>query len=222
MILVTGASSGLGAAFARLYDAQGYKVLFTGRSKEKLSNIAKQLSTSADYKACDLTNYADVESLFDSLERTPNTIIHSAGSGHFGPIEEQDPQQIQLQIQNNLTTAINMIRETVKRYKDEPVNLVIIMSTAALSPRAEMSTYCAVKVAVKAMIESVRLELKGKPLNLIAVYPGGMATEFWDASNITLHAAELMSADDAAQMIKGALSNSDLGYISDITLSRKQ
>lgn len=85
MILVTGASSGLGAAFARLYDAQGYKVLFTGRSKEKLSNIAKQLSTSADYKACDLTNYADVESLFDSLERTPNTIIHSAGSGHFGP-----------------------------------------------------------------------------------------------------------------------------------------
>lgn len=222
MILITGASSGLGAALAKLHDAQGNNVLLTGRSEEKLSNIVSQLSPNASYKSSDLTKYADVEALFEHLESTPKTIIHSAGSGHFGLIEEQDPDEIQSQIQNNLTTAIHIIRETVKRYKDAPVNLVIIMSTAALSPKAEMSTYCAVKVAVKAMIESVRLELKGKPLNLIAVYPGGMATEFWDASNMTLHTASLMSADEAAKMIQGALLGSEHGYISDITLSRKQ
>lgn len=222
MILITGASSGLGAALAKLYDSQGHKVFFTGRSEEKLAHITAQLSKNAMYKACDLTHYIDVESLFEHLEEAPDTIIHSAGSGHFGAIDEQDPNEIQQQIQNNLTTAINIIRETVKRYKNKPVNLVIIMSTAALSPRANMSTYCAVKVAVKAMIESVRLELTGKPLNLIAVYPGGMATEFWATSNMTLHNADLMSPDDAAKMIKGALSSTDFGYISDITLSRKQ
>ncbi|MEF1250677.1 SDR family NAD(P)-dependent oxidoreductase [Vibrio owensii] len=87
-------------------------------------------------------------------------------------------------------------------------------------PKAQESTYCAVKWAVKGLIESVRMELKGKPMKIIAVYPGGMATEFWETSGKSLDTSSFMSAGDAATMIHGALSNIGNGYVSDITVNR--
>lgn len=114
-----------------------------------------------------------------------------------------------------------MLRELVKRYKDQPVNVVMIMSTAAQQPKAQESTYCAVKWAVKGLIESVRLELKGKPMKIIAVYPGGMATEFWETSGKSLDTSSFMSAEDAALMIHGSLANIGNGYVSDITVNRQ-
>ncbi|MCV5373778.1 hypothetical protein OFD18_36920, partial [Escherichia coli] len=69
--------------------------------------------------------------MFEQLDSIPSTVVHSAGSGYFGLLQEQDPEQIQTLIENNLSSAINVLRELVKRYKDQPVNVVMIMSTAA-------------------------------------------------------------------------------------------
>ncbi len=77
------------------------------------------------------------------------------------------------------------------------------------------------KWAVKGLIESVRLELKGKPMKIIAVYPGGMATEFWETSGKSLDTSSFMSAEDAALMIHGSLANIGNGYVSDITVNRQ-
>ncbi|HCD1297779.1 TPA: SDR family NAD(P)-dependent oxidoreductase, partial [Vibrio parahaemolyticus] len=160
MIVITGASSGLGAELAKLYDAEGKATYLTGRSESKLSTVTNCLSNNVGYRACDLASHQEVEQLFEQLDSIPSTVVHSAGSGYFGPLEKQDPDQIQTLIENNLSSAINVLRELVKRYKDQPVNVVMIMSTAAQQPKAQESTYCAVKWAVKGLIESVRLELK--------------------------------------------------------------
>ncbi|HHI4976770.1 TPA: SDR family oxidoreductase [Vibrio parahaemolyticus] len=220
MIVITGASSGLGAELAKLYDAEGKATYLTGRSESKLSTVTNLLSNNVGYRACDLASHQEVEQLFEQLDSIPITVVHSAGSGYFGLLEEQDPEQIQTLIENNLSSAINVLRELVKRYKDQPVNVVMIMSTAAQQPKAQESTYCAVKWAVKGLIESVRLELKGKPMKIIAVYPGGMATEFWETSSKSLDTSSFMSAEDAALMIHGALANIGNGYVSDITVNR--
>ncbi len=220
MIVITGASSGLGAQLAKLYDAQGEETLLTGRSEEKLATLAQHLSNKAQTRSCDLVDPSQVENLFDQLPKAPSTLIHCAGSGYFGLLAEQDPQEIQKLIENNLTSAINILRELVKRYQDQQVNVVMVMSTAAQQPKAQESTYCAVKWAVKGLIESVRMELKGKPMKIIAVYPGGMATEFWETSGKSLDTSSFMSAGDAATMIYGALSNIGNGYVSDITVNR--
>ncbi|WP_045465351.1 SDR family NAD(P)-dependent oxidoreductase [Vibrio hyugaensis] len=220
MIVITGASSGLGAQLAKLYDAQGEETLLTGRSEEKLATLAQHLSNKAQARSCDLVDTSQVENLFNELPKAPSTLIHCAGSGYFGLLAEQDPQEIQKLIENNLTSAINILRELVKRYQDQPVNIVMVMSTAAQQPKAQESTYCAVKWAVKALIESVRMELKGKPMKIIAVYPGGMATEFWETSGKSLDTSSFMSANDAAKMIHGALANIGNGYVSDITVNR--
>lgn len=220
MIVITGASSGLGAELAKLYDADGELTYLTGRSESKLSAITTGLQNNIGHQACDLASYKDAEHLFEQLERPPKAVIHCAGSGYFGLLEEQDPEQINTLINNNLNSAINVLRESVKRYKDEPVNVVMIMSTAAQQPKAQESTYCAVKWAVKGLIESVRLELKGKPMKIIAVYPGGMATEFWETSGKALDTSSFMQAEDAAQMIHDALLSIGNGYVSDITVNR--
>ncbi|EGQ8068495.1 SDR family oxidoreductase [Vibrio parahaemolyticus] len=220
MIVITGASSGLGAELAKLYDAEGKATYLTGRSESKLSTVTNCLSNNVGYRACDLASHQEVEQLFEKLDSIPSTVVHSAGCGYFGPLEKQDPDQIQTLIENNLSSAINVLRELVKRYKDQPVNVVMIMSTAAQQPKAQESTYCAVKWAVKGLIESVRLELKGKPMKIIAVYPGGMATEFWETSGKSLDTSSFMSAEDAALMIHGSLANIGNGYVSDITVNR--
>ncbi|KOY43342.1 short-chain dehydrogenase [Vibrio parahaemolyticus] len=220
MIVITGASSGLGAELTKRYDAEDKETYIIGRNTEKLSALAKQLSHSVGYQACNLSLHQDVKRLFDGMKQPPEMVIHSAGSGYFGELEEQEPEEIQKLIDNNLNSAIYVLRELVKRYKDQPIKVVMVMSTAAQQPKAQESTYCAVKWAVKGLIESVRLELKGKPMKIIAVYPGGMDTEFWKTSGNMMDTSHFMQAEDAAEMLHTALSSIGNGYVSDITVNR--
>ncbi|MCE9687652.1 SDR family NAD(P)-dependent oxidoreductase [Shewanella sp. AS16] len=220
MILITGASSGLGAALARHYDQDGQAVVITGRNRERLRRVADGLSAGTQAKAAELTDPVQVGDLLDGLARPPKTVIHCAGSGYFGPLESQTPDAIRALLDNNVTSTILLIQALVQRYKEQQLKLVVVMSTAAQVAKAGESTYCAAKWAVRGFIESMRLELKGSPMKLIAVYPGGMATEFWETSGKSLDTSGFMSADEAATMLKQALQSSEHGYISDIGISR--
>ncbi len=220
MILITGASSGLGAALAQAYSQDGTAVTITGRNQQRLSQVKSQLHAQAQAHSCDLCDPSSITHLFDELSTTPSHIIHCAGSGYFGPLEQQDPAAIKTLIDNNLTSTALLLREAVARYKDKPVQLVIVMSTAAQVAKAGESSYCAVKWAVRGLIESLRLELKGHPMKIVAVYPGGMATEFWQTSGKQLDTSSFMTATEAASMLKQALVSTEHGFISDITINR--
>lgn len=220
MILITGASSGLGAALAQLYNDDGIPLLLTGRSQQRLAKVAGGMAESVKAWPANLCHPTEVAALLDALPQVPDTVIHCAGSGYFGPIEEQDPKAISDMIQNNVTATIYLLRELVQRYCNHKVNVVVVMSTAAQLAKAGESTYCAAKWAVRGLVESVRQELKGSPMKLIAVYPGGMATEFWKTSGKVLDTSSFMTADEAAAMLKQALIGTEHGFVSDITINR--
>jgi short-subunit dehydrogenase len=230
MILITGGSSGLGAALANLYHVDGKSLLITGRNEQRLAQVAESIINTEGIagkipatlrtQQTDLSDPFSVSALLDNLEQAPETVIHCAGSGYFGAIEEQQPAAIKLLIENNVTTTILLLRELIRRYRDHHVNVVIVMSTAAQVAKAGESTYCAVKWAVRGLVESLRLELKGYPMKLIAVYPGGMATDFWKTSGAELNTAEFMTAEEAATMLKQALISTEHGFVSDITINR--
>lgn len=220
MILITGAGSGLGAALAKQYDSEGRDLVLSGRSQHKLDALAGTFVNTPIIKTADLAAAQEVESLLDSCQQPPEMVIHCAGSGYFGSLESQNPAQIEALIANNLTSSVLLLRELVKRYKHHKVNVVVVMSTAAQVAKAGESTYCAVKWGVRALVESVRAELKGCPMKLIAVYPGGMATDFWPSSGKEMDTSAFMTADDAAYMLKQALNSAEHGYVSDITINR--
>ncbi len=220
MILITGASSGLGAALAELYSLDGTSLIINGRNKERLAQIAEKMTGKVQTAPADLCDPLAISALLDSLEQVPDTVIHCAGSGYFGPIEEQQPEAIKMLIDNNITSTIFLLRELVQRYRSHKVKVVIVMSTAAQTAKAEESTYCAAKWAVRGLLESVRLELKGSPMKLIAVYPGGMATDFWNTSGKELDTSEFMTAKEAATMLKQVLISTEHGFVSDITINR--
>lgn len=220
MILITGASSGLGASLARLYGNEGETLTLTGRDPQRLHDVALGCGENVTALAASLSDPAQVAKMLDNLEAPPSMVIHCAGSGLFGPLEEQDPQAIEQLVQNNLLSSIYLLQELVKRYRDNKTTVVMVMSTAAQTAKAEESTYCAVKWGVKGLVESTRLELKGSAMNLIAVYPGGMATDFWSTSGKNLDSSTFMSGHEAGLMLKQALQSSQHGYVSDITINR--
>ncbi|MGX9461633.1 SDR family NAD(P)-dependent oxidoreductase [Shewanella sp. A14] len=224
MIVITGASSGLGAALTQLFAAEDNPLLITGRSKQKLTDIVAGLSkheqTNVSSHTADLCVAEDVDQLFAQLSEPPSHVIHCAGSGYFGAIEQQTPEAINQLIHNNLTSSILVLRELVSRYRDNHVTVVVVMSTAALAGKANESTYCAVKWAIKGLVESLRLELKSSPMKLVAVYPGGMATNFWQTSGKDIDTSSFMTAKEAALMLKQSLAATEHGYVSDITINR--
>ncbi|QIZ76078.1 SDR family NAD(P)-dependent oxidoreductase [Ferrimonas lipolytica] len=222
MILITGASSGLGAQIAQRYAQQGKSLLLSGRDQQRLQQVKDNCLGKAATHVTDLAEAKSVSTLFDALPQPPELIIHCAGSGYFGPLTEQQPQQIVALINNNLLSATLVLQQAVKRYQDQAVTVVVVMSTAAQVAKAGESSYCAVKWGVRGLVESLRLELKYKPMKLVAVYPGGMATEFWQTSGKDIDLSNFMSAAEAAQMLVDALQHSARGFVSDITINRTE
>lgn len=222
MIMITGASSGLGAALAKYYAQDNQTLFLTGRNQQRLEQVANQCQVKQPIQTqvANLSNSDDINALFDALPQAPKMLIHCAGSGLFGPVEEQAPNDIKQLIDNNVTASILVIQEAVKRFKDQQLTLVVVMSSAAQIAKANESTYCAVKWAVKGFISALRLELKSSPVKIIAVYPGGMDTDFWPTSGKSLDTHSFMQADEAAYMLKQALINTDNGYISEISIDR--
>ena len=88
MILITGASSGLGAALAKLYADENQDVTITGRDKNRLQQVS-DASDKIQSIAADLSDESSVSALLDQLPHRPGSVIHCAGSGYFGPIETQ-------------------------------------------------------------------------------------------------------------------------------------
>ncbi|QBF82692.1 SDR family NAD(P)-dependent oxidoreductase [Shewanella maritima] len=236
MILITGASSGLGAAVAKQYAEQGHALLLTGRSQERLQKTLASCRLAAPEFAdnntciqslsCELSQDESVEQLIEKIHEMEADgqmlakVIHCAGSGYFGELEKQQPQAIRELIDNNVTSSIMLLQQLVMHFKHKPIKLVVVMSTAALSGKAGETTYCAAKWAVRGFVESLRLELKGLPMKLIAVYPGGMDTGFWPTSGKHVDTSSFMSADEAATMLIQALPATEHGYVADLTIQR--
>lgn len=177
--LVTGASSGIGAAVVRRLAGAGWEVHALARRAERLGALAKE--TGCIPHVIDVRDGAALERLFDGF--APNVLVNNAGLGAgITGLMGASREDIRTTIETNVIAVLDLIRlalpAMVERGRGHIVN---IGSVAGLYPLTS-AIYGASKGAVHQLSRNLRLELRGTGVRVTEICPGRVATEFYDAS----------------------------------------
>ena len=193
LAVVTGASSGIGAAFARELAARGYDLALVARRRDRLRQIAGEISdrfhvTCSELKA-DLTQDADLMSVEEFVAGAPNLqlVVNNAGFGSLGrffeaSLESQDAMH-RLHVMATMRLSHAALRNMTARNQGAIIN---VSSVAAFVPRPGSTSYYATKAWINCFTEGLYLELKttGSRVRVQALCPGFTMTEFHDVLGI--------------------------------------
>jgi NADP-dependent 3-hydroxy acid dehydrogenase YdfG len=206
VLLITGASTGIGAATARHAAEAGYRLVLSARSEEKLTALAEELGGSdrAIAVPCDVTEWADQEALVgQALETFGRIDVAFANAGFGGPrgFTEGTPEEWKAMVLTNVYGAALTIRATHDALVETKGHLLL---TSSLAGRRALpgSLYSATKFAVTAMGEAARLDFNDTGVRVTLIEPGMVDTPFFDEPP-SLRALE---ADDIARAVMFALS----------------
>jgi uncharacterized protein len=166
--IVAGASSGLGLEIAQQLRARGTPVVGVARraSADVVGDAAKRETALRAVQAAERLGTIDL-------------LVNCAGVGVFGPAGSYDEADIAAIIDSNLIATINFCELLFPRFKEHGGTIVNVLSTAALTGKANESIYCAAKWGARGYGEALKAEAKGTRARIIAVAPGGMNTPFW-------------------------------------------
>lgn len=184
--LVTGASSGIGASFARALAERGMDVVLVARSMEKLEALAVELarkySIRADAISIDLSDPSGADRLFHETEARGiqvTMLINNAGFATYGPFETLDPVREQAQIMVNVYALTGLARLYLPDLLRHPGSAMInVASTAAFQPLPYMAVYGATKAFVLSFSEALWAQLQGTNVSVLALCPGPVKTGF--------------------------------------------
>jgi NADP-dependent 3-hydroxy acid dehydrogenase YdfG len=205
VFLITGASSGIGAATARHAAEAGYRLVLAARSLDKLEQVVEDVGGSdrAIAVRCDVTEWEDQQAMVASaLERFGRIDVAFANAG-FGAKRgflEETPEFWRSMVLTNVYGPALTIRATIEQLRASKGHLLL---TGSVAGRRALpgSLYSCTKWAVTAMGEAARLELDGSGVRVTIVEPGMVATPFFD--NPVEGALE---ADDVARTVMFAVS----------------
>ncbi|MFT9601132.1 SDR family NAD(P)-dependent oxidoreductase [Mesobacillus sp.] len=206
-IIVTGAGTGLGKELALLLAKQGYHLILTGRTEDKLKNVQTQIEESggsATDLVLDLRNLEDIKekALMISKKYEIYGLVNNAGLGYFGPFSEISDKEIEEMFQTNVFGTIQMTKTILPYLELNNDGLVLnIVSTAGLRGKKNEAVYCSSKFAVRGFTESLQKEYEGTGIRFVAAYMGGMNTPFWEESDHVADPSRLRSPAEVAEII---------------------
>ena len=219
--LITGGSSGIGYAIAKVLIDAGGRVAITGRDEKKLYKAAETLS--AVPIRADVTNdndvnrtYREVLQAFGSLD----ILVNNAGSGVFKKLVDLDRETFESVFATNVTGAMLMGREAAKLFiKQNHGNIINVSSTASLRGAANGTAYYASKFALRGMTECWRAELRQYNIRVFLLNPSEVLTGF--AATAGYEQKEnptKLRGEDIAHMVKAMLEMDDRGFTPELTI----
>lgn len=185
-VLITGASSGIGAAFARALAARGSNVVLVARRFERLEQLATELrrehGVTATPIAQDLGSPnagAELRASTTAAGLRVTSLINNAGFGTFGPFVDEDPARLAQEIAVDVSTPVQLSAAFLPDiFASGNGYLINLASMAAYSPTPRMAVYGAAKAFVLSFTESLWAELRGTGVTVFALSPGTTSTEF--------------------------------------------
>lgn len=183
VVVITGASRGLGKELARAYAEKGARVVVSSVPGEELEAVAKELAVRAI--ACDVTNESEVRSLAEQVKREFGRIdvwVNNAGVGiPHAPFFEQDIAEAHRMMEVNFFGTVYGSREALRVMQEQGSGAIVnILSSRALHSSPRSALYSATKWAARGFTDALRSEAHGSGVHVLAVYPGGMRTSFFD------------------------------------------
>jgi NADP-dependent 3-hydroxy acid dehydrogenase YdfG len=206
VLLITGASSGIGAATARSAVANGWRVVLGARREEVLGELADELGGEdvALPLRCDVTSWDDqraaVAAAVDRLGRLDASFA-SAGFGAKRGFLEETVEHWKAMIDTNVFGAALSIRAALEHFREQNAGHMLLMSSVAGRRALPGSLYAATKWAVTAMGEGLRAEVADSPIKVTLIEPGMVDTAFFDEPP-----SGALEADDIARVVLFALS----------------
>jgi NADP-dependent 3-hydroxy acid dehydrogenase YdfG len=205
VIVITGASTGIGAATARRATEFGYRVVLAARSEEKLTNLAEELG--GDDRAlasrCDVTDWDDQQALVaTALDRfgRMDAYFANAGFGAKRGFLEESVEHWKAMIDTNVLGAALSIRASLPHFRERGSGHMILTSSIAGRRALPGSLYSATKHAVTAMGEALRQEVSDTDIKVTLIEPGAVDTPFFEN-----RPSGALDADDIARAVMFAL-----------------
>lgn len=175
--VVTGASSGIGAATARALAAEGFRVICAARRTDRIAALAEEIGATA--VTCDVTDAASVAGLAQAVGDQLHVLVNNAG-GALGAdrVEDADLEQWRTMYDVNVLGLVSVTRALLPALRASGDGLVVtIGSIAGRTPYEGGAGYTTAKHAARVVTETLRLELNGEPIRVSEVAPGMVHTE---------------------------------------------
>ena len=210
--LVTGASSGIGAALAREAARDGHDLVLVARRREPMEALAAELKSAgagSTVIAADLSKVGAAAELMRQIEARGialDMLINAAGFGDSGRFDQADPERITAALQVNMVALTELTRlvlpQMVARRRGK---IMLVSSTAAFQPGPEMAVYYASKAYVLSFGRAINYELHGTGVTVTTLCPGPTATGFAQAAHMEGSALfrgpmPVMQADNVARL----------------------
>ncbi|MGD9484702.1 SDR family oxidoreductase [Streptomyces sp. TRM70308] len=179
--VVTGASSGIGAATARRLAAAGYRVVLTARRADRIAELARELADAghaAEAHPLDVTDRAAVDAFATALGPVDVLVNNAGGALGTDPVATGDPAEWRTMYEVNVLGVLHMTQALLPALTASgDGTVVVVSSTAGLAVYEGGAGYSAAKYGAHALTETLRLELCGEPVRVIEIAPGMVRTE---------------------------------------------
>ena len=177
--VITGASSGIGAATSRLLASNGYHVIAAARRADRLAALAAE-DKNIEAFTLDVTQQESIDSLTKQLQGTPVSILINCAGGAFdaAAINDSDPEIWKKTYDINVVGSVRMVKAmTPLMQAFGRGHIVMISSTAGHRVYENGGSYVAAKFAETSLVETLRLELNGQPIRVTEIAPGMVKTD---------------------------------------------
>ena len=199
--LITGGTSGIGLASARLFKDQGAKVVVTGRDRHALDQAQRMLGDDAMVLRSDAASLADIDNLMDAVKDRfgrLDILFVNAGVARAGAIEQVGESDFDAMMDINVKGVFFTIQKALPLF-GASASVIVTTSIANQLGSPNFSLYAASKAALRSLVKSLALELIGRGVRVNAVSPGPIATPIFDSFGLPADVARDVKSGIAAK-----------------------